>query len=116
MCEGPHNGRIYFGAVLGADDKRIARRMKIIRRYRVMQYGEPPGRDALLHKMLFHGVRNRDQVRLMAMPRRGGEPLDVANRRWTADLAQPAAPPTGGGKGGLHNVGSVLLGSASKGW
>ena len=73
-----------------------------------MQHGESLGVDALLHQVPFHGVGDGEQMRLLAMPERRGEALDVADRGRAAEAFEPAAPPTGGGERGLDDVGAML--------
>ena len=84
MGERADDRRIGVGAELGANQERIARRVEVVGRDRVVQYGESLGVDALLHQVAFHGVRNGEQMRLMAMPQRGRETLHVADRRRSA--------------------------------
>ena len=97
MSECADDRRIGFGTVLGPNDERIAGRVEVVGRHRVVQDGEPLRRNSLIHEVLFHGVGNGEQMRLMAMPQRRGEALDVADRGRAAEAFEPAAPPAGGG-------------------
>ena len=108
MSERADDRRIGFRAELGADQQRIARGEEVVGRDGVVQHGETLGGDSLLHQVAFHGVRDGEQMRLMAMPRGRGEALHVADRRRAAEAFEPAAPPTGGGKRGLNEVGAML--------
>ena len=110
MGERADDRRIGFGAELGADEERIARRVEVVGRDRVVKHGESLGIDALLHQVVFHGVRNGQQMRLMAMPQGGRETLHMADRRRAAEAFEPAAPPTGGGERRLNDLGAMLVG------
>ena len=110
MSERADNRRIGFGAVLGPNDERIASRVEIIGRHGVVQHGEPFRRNSLIHEVLFHGMGNGEQMRLMAVPEGGSKALDVADRGRAAEAFEPAAPPTGGRQGRLNDFGAVLAG------
>ncbi len=108
----PTTGVSAVGAVFGPDDERVASRIEIVGRHRVVQHGEPFRRNSLIHEVLLHGVGNGQQMRLMAVPQRRGKALDMADRGRAAEAFEPAAPPAGGGQRRLDDFGAVLASRA----
>ena len=110
MGERADDGRIQFGTQFAANIGPRARGTHIVRVDWIMHHGDPFGGNSFCNQVLPHGIGTRDEVALVAMPLGGSEAMDVADRGWTAELLEPAAPPTGGGKMRVEQVGLEAAG------
>jgi hypothetical protein len=81
-----------------------------------VHHGDSFGGNPLFDQVLSDGVRTRDQVALVAVPFRRREAVDMTDRGRSADLLEPAAPPTGGGKVRVEQVGLEAAGGKGKLW
>ena len=116
MCERADDGRIEFSAQFAANIGTRARGPHVVRVDRVMHHGDSFGGNSLFDQVLSDGIGTRDEVALVAVPLGGREAVDVADRGWSATLLEPAAPPTGGGKMRVEQVGLEAAGGQGQLW
>jgi hypothetical protein len=79
-----------------------------------MHHGDPIRGDAFFDKVLFDGFRTGNEAALPTVPECRREAVDVANRRRTAHLFEPAAPPACAGEMRVKYIGTETAGRGSQ--